>query len=45
MNNFKIFIVEDEIAEMRDKMISDIQKRMKQEINKTHLFTINWKLV
>jgi len=40
-----IFIVEDEIAEMRDKMIADIQKRMKQEINKTHLFTINWKLV
>lgn len=41
----EIFIVEDEIADMRDKMIADIQKRMKQEINKTHLFTINWKLV
>lgn len=41
----EIFIVEDEIAEMRDKMIADIQKRMKQSINKTHLFTINWKLV
>jgi ERCC4-related helicase len=41
----EIFIVEDEIAEMRDKMISNIQKRMKQEISKTHLFTINWKLV
>lgn len=41
----EIFIVEDEIAEMRDKMISDIQKRMKQEISKTQLFTINWKLV
>lgn len=41
----EIFVVEDEIAEMRDKMISDIQKRMKQEISKTHLFTINWKLV
>jgi ERCC4-related helicase len=41
----EIFIVEDEIAEMRDKMISDIQMRMKQEINKTHLFTINWKLI
>jgi len=40
-----IFIVEDEIAEMRDKMIADIQKRMKQEISKTHLFTINWKLI
>jgi ERCC4-related helicase len=41
----EIFIVEDEIAEMRDKMIADIQIRMKQEISKTHLFTINWKLV
>jgi ERCC4-related helicase len=41
----EIFIVEDEIAEMRDNMIADIQKRMKQEISKTHLFTINWKLV
>lgn len=41
----EIFIVEDEIAEMRDKMIADIQKRMKQEISKTLLFTINWKLV
>ena len=41
----ELFIVEDEIAEMRDKMIADIQKRMKQEINKKHLFTINWKLI
>ena len=41
----EIFIVEDEIAEMRDKMISDIQKRMKQVISKTHLFTNYWKLV
>lgn len=40
----EIFMVEDEIAEMRDKMIADIQNRMKQEISKTHLFTINWKL-
>ncbi len=41
----EIFVVEDEIAEMRDKMINDIQKRMKQKINKTHLFTINWDLI
>lgn len=41
----EIFMVEDEIAEMRDKMIADIQKRMKQAINKTHLFTINWQLI
>lgn len=41
----EIFIVEDEIAEMRDKMINDIQKRMKQEVTSTFLFTINWKLI
>jgi ERCC4-related helicase len=41
----EIFIVEDEIAEMRDKMIGDIHKRMKQQTNITELFTINWKLV
>lgn len=41
----EIFIVEDEIAESRDKMIADIQKRMKQQINKKHLFTINWILI
>jgi hypothetical protein len=41
----EIFIMEDEIAEMRDKMIIDIQKRMKQVISKTHLFTNYWKLV
>lgn len=37
--------MEGEMAEMRDKMISDIQKRMKQVISKTHLFTNYWKLV
>ncbi len=41
----EIFIVEDEIADMRDKMITDIQGRMKQQINQKHLFTINWKLI
>ena len=41
----EIFIVEDEIAEMRDKMITDIQKRMKQEIKTNRLFTISWKLI
>jgi len=45
MHAYKIFIVEDEIADMRDSMITDIQKRMKQEISKTNLFTIKWKLV
>jgi hypothetical protein len=41
----EIFTVEDEITEMRDKMIAEIQMRMKQEVNKNHLFTINWQLI
>lgn len=41
----EIFVVEDEIAEMRDKMIGEIQKRLKQYIAKKHIFTIRWKLV
>lgn len=41
----EIFIVEDEIAEKRDQMISDIQKRMKQDVQKKHLFTIQWQLI
>ena len=41
----EIFIVEDEIAEKRDNMIADIQKRMKQEVKTKTLFTINWKLI
>lgn len=41
----EIFVVEDEIEEMRDKMIGEIQKRMKQEIIKNELFTINWNLI
>jgi ERCC4-related helicase len=41
----EIFIVEDEIAEQRDVMIKDIQKRMKQDIKKETLFTINWSIV
>ncbi len=41
----EIFVVEDEIAEMRDKMIGEIQKRLKQHTLKKHIFTINWKVV
>ncbi len=41
----EIFAVEDEIMEMRDKMISDIKLRMKQETTIKELFTINWKLI
>ena len=41
----EIFTVEDEITEMRDKMIAEIQLRMKQKVNKNHLFTINWQLI
>ena len=41
----EIFSIEDEILEMRDKMISDIKQRMKQETTINELFTINWKLL
>jgi predicted nucleic acid-binding Zn-ribbon protein len=41
----EIFSVEDEIVEMRDKMISDIKLRMKQETTIKDLYTINWKLI
>lgn len=41
----EIFSVEDEIVEMRDKMISEIKQRMKQETTIKDLYTINWKLI
>jgi len=41
----EIFNVEDEIAEMRDSMISNIEKRMRQELKQERLFTIQWKLI
>ncbi len=41
----EIFDVEDEIAEKRDRMIAEIQHRMKQDVKITDLFTINWKLI
>lgn len=41
----EIFTVEDEIAEQRNKMIADIEQRMKQSISQKELFRINWQLV
>jgi ERCC4-related helicase len=41
----EIFNVEDEIVEMRDKMITEIKLRMKQEINIKDLYTINWRII
>lgn len=41
----EIFTVEDEITEMRDKMIVEIQSRMKQKVKENQLFTINWQLI
>lgn len=41
----EIFTVEDEIAEQRNKMIADIEQRMKQNISQQELFKINWQLV
>lgn len=41
----QIFDVEDEIAEQRDAMITEIEQRLKQQITKTEIFTIRWKLI
>lgn len=41
----EIFTMEDEIVELRDKMITDIKHRMKQETTINELYTINWKLI
>jgi ERCC4-related helicase len=41
----EIFEAEDEIAAKRDQMIKEIKGRMKQEIRKTELFSINWQIV
>lgn len=38
----RIFEVEDEIIEERDKMIADLEERLKQQISKQELFAIRW---
>lgn len=41
----RIFDVEDEIAERRDALIDALKRRLTQQINHDHLFTIRWKIV
>lgn len=41
----RIFEVEDEIIEERDQMITDLEARLKQDINRQELFTVRWAVV
>lgn len=41
----KIFDVEDDIAEKRDRLVKELEKRMKQKTTVTPLFIIRWKVV
>ena len=41
----KIFDVEDEISEKRDRLIDALEKRMQQKTKFTPLFTIQWSVV
>lgn len=41
----RIFEVEDEIIEERDRMISDLEARLQQDISKQELFAVRWSVV
>jgi superfamily II DNA or RNA helicase len=41
----RIFDLEDEIAEKRDRLIDALEKRMQQKTTTTPLFTIRWKVI
>ena len=41
----RIFEVEDDIIEQRDRMIADLEARLKQDISTRDLFTIRWSVV
>jgi len=41
----RIFDIEDEIAEKRDKLIQVLEKRLLQKTETQHLFTIKWKVI
>ncbi len=36
---------EDDIEARKDQLLDEIEKRLKQQTNRTHLFTIKWKVV
>jgi hypothetical protein len=41
----KIFDLEDEIAQKRDKLMGALEKRMQQKTETKTLFTIRWEVV
>ena len=41
----RIFDIEDEIAEKRDRLIDALEKRMQQKTTTTPIFTIRWKVI
>jgi hypothetical protein len=41
----KIFDIEDEIAEKRDRLIDALEKRLRQKTETTKLFTIRWTVI
>lgn len=40
-----IFKAEDEIETQRDKLITELESRLKQSSSEKHLFTINWQII
>lgn len=40
-----IFKAEDEIETQRDKLITELESRLKQSSSEEHLFTINWQII
>lgn len=41
----RIFDIEDEIAEKRDRLVESLEKRMQQKTTVTPLFTIRWSVI
>ena len=40
-----LFEAQDTIDERKEKLLDEIERRLKQEINTTELFTIKWKMI
>jgi len=41
----RIFDIEDEIVEKRDRLVESLEKRMQQKTTATPLFTIRWRVL
>jgi predicted nucleic acid-binding Zn-ribbon protein len=41
----RIFDIEDEIAEKRDRLVESLEKRMQQKTTVTPVFTIRWSVI